>query len=233
MTEWRNLLFVQNLLSFKSERNEGVLCVIQIYGKPGPPRGFSLFFVFFCEIPTPGAINWWNVPTLDERKSEKPRVSEINLWKTPHRQKLNVNPWGSPGGTWFTIFLNHTLGSFFPKISKSPNSPKNGTFKNWIFRLIFVFSYLRKFSKVDKKFSQKVSKWFNSCRYDVFKKLICEVNCGHFASLRIFFTNRMGFDLRSLTSMPLSSSTTLQSLMTILCFTYYVLLFFSCLTCGS
>ena len=83
-----------------------------------------------------------------------------------------------------------------------------------------------------KNFSQKVSKCFNSCKYDVFKKLVCEVNCGRFASLSIFFTSRMGFELRSLPSMPLSSSTTLQSLMTIVCFTYYVLLFFSLLTCG-
>ena len=40
------------------------LCVIQIYGKPGPPAGiFIFFFMFFGKILTPGAVNWWNVPT--------------------------------------------------------------------------------------------------------------------------------------------------------------------------
>ena len=81
--------------------------------------------------------------------------------------------------------------------------------------------------------NEKASKCFNSCKYDVFEKLIFKANFGHFASLRIFFTNTMGFELGSLTSIPFSSSSTLQSLMTILCFTCYVLLFSSFLTCGS
>ena len=128
------------------------------------------------------------------------------------------------------------IKKFFPKISKSINSPKNCIFKKSICHLILAFFYLRKFSKIEKKNFQRVSKCFNSCKYDVFEKLICKVNCGHFVSLRISFTKRMGFELRSLTSMPFSYESVIHyaTVANDHC-VFYILcaIVFSFLTCAS